>query len=60
MTLPYERDNAIVAAEQFLVDLLNPKRTPKVPRAIRLRAVRVLRHYPSASLGGHWSKNKRP
>jgi hypothetical protein len=29
------------------LDLLDPKKTPKVPRAIRDMAHRCLRHYPS-------------
>lgn len=46
MTLPSERFLAIQNAEQFLVDLLNPKKTPKVPSEIRKRARRLLKHYP--------------
>jgi hypothetical protein len=47
MTLPDERYRAVLAAEQFLVELCNPKLTPGVPRQVRLRAGSVLRHYPS-------------
>lgn len=47
MTLPDERYRAVLAAEQFLQDLLDSKKTPKVPRAVRDRARSVLRHYPS-------------
>lgn len=46
MTLPVERTQAVVYTEQFLVDLLNPKVTPKVPKAIRERAGSLLKHYP--------------
>ena len=46
MTLPTERYRAVVAAGRLMRDLLDPKETPKVPRAIRQRAFRVLRHYP--------------
>ncbi len=46
MTLPDERYRAVRATREFLVDLLDPKKTPKVPRAIRDRAGRCLRHYP--------------
>ena len=46
MTLPDERYRAIKYAHEFLRDLLNPKKTPRVPRAIRDRAYRVLRHFP--------------
>lgn len=47
MTIPKERSMAIENAELFLRDLLNPKATPKVPREVRERARRVLRHFPS-------------
>ena len=46
MTLPDERTRAILYAREFLYDLLDPKKTPRVPRAVRQRAVSVLRHYP--------------
>jgi hypothetical protein len=46
MTLPYERYNAIKWTEEFLKSLLDPKQTPRVPRAIRQRAYSLLRHYP--------------
>ncbi len=48
MTLPDERYRAVKQAEQFLQDLLNPKKTPRVPKEIRVRAYSVLKHYPSA------------
>jgi hypothetical protein len=58
MTLPDERSRAVRSARKFLRDLLDPKLTPKVPRAIRDRAARVLRHFPSdldinRAVGGH-------
>jgi len=46
MTLPDERYRAVAYTRDFLSDLLDPKKTPKVPRAIRQRAYRCLRHYP--------------
>lgn len=46
MTMPDERTRAIVYAQEFLHDLLDPKKTPRVPREVRRRALRVLRHYP--------------
>ena len=46
MTLPYERYNAVKHTEQFLTDLLDPKKTPRVPKDIRQRAYSLLRHYP--------------
>ena len=49
MTLPCERYNALKRTEEFLVDLLDPKKTPRVPKAIRQQAYYCLRHY----LGGY-------
>lgn len=46
MTLPYERYNSLVYSKQFLLDLLDPKKTPKVPKEVRRRAAACLRHYP--------------
>ena len=48
MTMPDERTRAVVYAGEFLVSLLDPKKTPKVPNEIRVRAGRLLRHYPSS------------
>ena len=48
MTLPDERYRALLCGKQLLLDLLNPKVTPKVPKHIRQRALSVLRHYPSS------------
>ncbi len=47
MTLPDERYRAVLAAERFLTDLLDFRKTPRVPSEIRKRASAVLRHYPS-------------
>ena len=47
MTVPIERTNAVIRAEKFLYDLLDPKKTPRVPRSIRQQASNLLRHYPS-------------
>lgn len=46
MTMPDERLRAVNLAREFLYDLLDPKKTPRVPRDIRGRAKSVLRHYP--------------
>jgi len=46
MTMPDERFRAVQYAREFMRDLLDPKKTPKVPKAIRRRALSVLRHYP--------------
>jgi hypothetical protein len=46
MTLPNERTRAVTNARQFLTDLLDPKKTPRVPKKIRKEAYWVLRHFP--------------
>jgi hypothetical protein len=47
MTVPVERTNAVIHTEKFLYDLLDPKKTPRVPKEIREQAHRLLRHYPT-------------
>lgn len=47
MTVPVERTNAVIWTESFLKDLLDPKKTPRVPKSVRQQAARCLRHYPS-------------
>ena len=47
MSLPSERSNAIRSVREFLRALLDPKKTPRVPRHIRLEAYYRLKHYPS-------------
>lgn len=44
--MPSERTRAVQYARNFLRRLLDPKATPKVPRAVRQEAYRVLRHFP--------------
>ena len=46
MTLPYEEVNSLKAVRKFLHDLLDPSKTPRVPKTIRLRAHRLSKHYP--------------
>ena len=46
MTMPDERSRSVKYAREFLRDLLDPKKTPKVPLAVRKRAGAVLRHFP--------------
>ncbi len=48
MTLPYERYRALLAAREFLLDLLHSQKTPRVPSEVRNRAYDVLRHFPTA------------
>ncbi len=47
MTMPSERTQAVLRVERFLMDLRNPKKYPRVPKAVREEASRLLRHYPS-------------
>lgn len=47
MTLPNERRMAILRTEEFLKDLLDPSKTPRVPKEIRNRASSCLKHFPS-------------
>lgn len=47
MTIPIERSWAVRNVRLFLWSLLDPKETPRVPREIRLRARRLLKHYPN-------------
>lgn len=47
MTMPYERKNAVLNTQRFLLDLSNPRITPRVPKEIRDRARSLLKHYPS-------------
>jgi len=46
MTLPHEEALAIVNTKEFLFDLMNPKKTPRIPKAIRQKARALLKHYP--------------
>jgi hypothetical protein len=48
MTLPDERYRALKWAETFLQDLLDPAKTPRVPKSVRAQARAVLRHYPGS------------
>jgi hypothetical protein len=47
MTVPVERTNAVLNTQEFLYSLLDPKKTPRVPKEIREQAHRLLRHYPT-------------
>ena len=47
MTLPDERYRAVKYARQFLQELTDPNKTPRVPSIIRNQARGILRHYPS-------------
>ncbi len=47
MTVPNERKAAVMNTEKFLLRLMDPKQTPRVPKAIRQEACGLLRHYPT-------------
>lgn len=46
MTLPIERRWAVNNTRQFLVDLMDPNKTPKMPDTVRKEAYHCLKHYP--------------
>ena len=46
MTTPDESFRAIRQARDFMLDLLDPRKTPRVPKVVRDRARACLRHYP--------------
>jgi hypothetical protein len=46
MTLPNEWFISMKNNRQFLFDLLDPTKTPKVPKEIRKRASECLKHFP--------------
>jgi len=49
MTLPDERYRAVRWAREFMYELMDPKKTPGVPKRIRDQARSILRHYPGDS-----------
>lgn len=49
MTVPFERTRAVNHTRDFLRDLTNGEKTPRVPKYVRRRALELLRHYPSES-----------
>lgn len=46
MTLPHERLNALKITREFLRDLLNPKKIPRLTREVRRTAYYCLKHFP--------------
>ena len=46
MTLPDERYRSLVQTKKFLIELLSPHMTPRVPKIVRQRAHSLLRHWP--------------
>lgn len=46
MTIHSEKVRALKHAREFLTDLLDRKKTPRVPSEIRKQAYWILRHFP--------------
>jgi len=47
MTTPEEMFNSLMSARMFMVALLDPAITPKVPKEVRQRSRDRLKHFPS-------------
>lgn len=47
MSLPFEKTNAVLQARQMLLDIMDPKQSPGIPKEVRQRARSVLKHFPS-------------
>lgn len=47
MTLPIQEKYAVDHAERFLLRLLRPSETPRIPKAIRKEARDILKHFPN-------------
>lgn len=60
MTLPHERENAVRNARRFLVSLMDPSSTPRVPRYIRTEARSLLKHYPWDGEADLFAGKRRP
>lgn len=48
MTIARERTRAVNQTYKFLEDLIDPKKTPRLPKMIRQRALSLLKHYPNS------------
>lgn len=59
MSLLYEQYAALRRTRRLLVSLLDPRQTPRVPRAVRREAHACLRHFPFLFEDGEpmWSKS---
>ena len=49
MTLPDERYRAVIQTREFLKELMDPSKTPRLSKEIRRQATWCLRHYPDIS-----------
>jgi hypothetical protein len=47
MTSEDERVNAIEQARRLIIDITEPKITPRVPKSVRDRARAIIENYPS-------------
>lgn len=47
MTVPYERTRALIETKLFLLELMDPRATPRAPRALRGKAKSLLKHFPT-------------
>ena len=54
--MPNERFYAIRNTREFLVELMDPKKTPKVPKEIRLKAYYAIKHFPGEYPHGRGTK----
>jgi hypothetical protein len=62
MSLPDEKFRSIQYSREFMRDLLDPKKTPRVPKEIRKRAYSCLRHFPyefDISIAGYIKKKNK-
>lgn len=48
ISTPLQQVSSVVATRDFLLRLINPKVTPRIPREVRREARALLRHYPPA------------
>lgn len=47
MTIPIERTWSVLNTRGFLLELIDPKKTPRIPSKLRKQARQLLKHYPS-------------
>ena len=55
MTMPNERFYAIRNTREFLVELMDPKKTPRVPKEIRLKAYYAIKHFQASII---WKRHE--
>lgn len=48
MTMPNERTRSVLQTREFLSDLQDRTKFPRLPDAVRNEAHRLMRHFPSA------------